>query len=122
MFLVKQLDLLQNVFTHFSKTRASLLPTTQNQTVLVIPCANTVQWLSQCLHTHENSELAVMPFTHSLPVTVQRHVGSEACSGNGVCDAGIHTESQTHTHSHTSSHRFILELCGDAETHCAAVY
>lgn len=45
MFLIQQLYLLQDVFSHFGESSASFLPTPQHQAVLVVPRADAVQRL-----------------------------------------------------------------------------
>lgn len=49
MFLIQQLDLLQDVLSHLSKASASFLSTPQDQTVLVVSCADAIQRFSHGL-------------------------------------------------------------------------
>lgn len=49
MLLIQQLDLLQDVLSHFGKASASFLSTPQDQTVLVVPSADPVQGFSHGL-------------------------------------------------------------------------
>lgn len=49
MFLIQQLNLLQNILPHFGEASPSLLPTPQHQTVLIVTGADTIQRLSHGL-------------------------------------------------------------------------